>query len=597
MWVCLGVSSVYQRRKKTVRRRCACETPPLCRSREQRTPPKTQAVFRARVNFSARACVNTTIMPKQGAAGSTPMRDQAYQDMAHLLRRAGFGASSADITAVSGRGVGAVTDDLLHPERTPDTTNDADMVRRLASLVPEDRRTNKRGDVFLPLQTVKMWWVQRMIASPHPLVEKMTLFWHGHFTSKDGNQQGDFMMRQNQLFRANALGNFRTLTQAVSRDPEMLRYLNGSQNYKAHPNENYGRELMELYTCGIGNYTEDDVKAAARAFSGWNLRGGEFVFNANNHDNDPKTFLGKTGNWNGDDIVDILVAHPATAARLCRQLFAFFAYPNPEQPVLNALVQTYYSSGYDLRAVVGTILRSRAFYSDKARYGLIKSPAQYVVGTVKMMGLDKAFTLQPGDITPANDMASNPGAAPANATDQQRQSGRRLGVLASLPLAMRSMGQDLLEPPSVKGWDGNEAWINTSTLLARINFANLMSQSRLAFGGEFARATDFVQEKGFSAGQYVDFLAETLGPLPLSAQTRQTIVDYINQPDAAPANGALTGAQAAVSPADLPRFGRGKRQAGNLYARVRARTGAGGMEARLRAALPLVMATPEYQVC
>ncbi len=525
------------------------------------------------------------------------MMDQTYQDAAHLLRRAGFGASPDEIALASRQGLASVTDALLHPERTPDPINDADLVQRLASLVPEDRRTNKQGTVFLPLQTVKMWWTQRMIASPHPLAEKMTLFWHGHFTSKDGGQAGDFMMRQNQLFRANALGNFRTLTQAVSRDPEMLRYLNGSQNYKAHPNENYGRELMELYTCGIGNYTEDDVKAAARAFSGWNLRGGEFVFNANNHDNDPKTFLGKTGNWNGDDIVDILVAHPATASRLCRQLFGFFAYPNPEPHVLDALVKTYYSSGYDIRAIVGTILRSQAFYSDKARYAIIKSPAQYVVGTVKMMGLDKAFTLQPGDITPANDMASNPGASPANATDEQKQRGRRLGVLASLPLAMRSMGQDLLEPPSVKGWDGNEAWINTSTLLARINFANLMSQSRLAFNGEFARVTAFVREKNYSPAQYVDFLAETLGPLPLSAQTRQTIVDYINQPDAAPSRGTFADAQGFAVPPGQGRGGRGNRQAGNLYARVRARTGMGGMEARLRAALPLVMATPEYQVC
>ncbi len=525
------------------------------------------------------------------------MQDQTYQDMAHLLRRAGFGASADEITLASRRGTAAVTDDLLHPERTPDPINDADMVQRLASLVPEDRRTNKRGDIYLPLQTVKMWWVQRMIASPRPLVEKMTLFWHGHFTSKDGGMQGDVMMRQNQMFRANALGNFRTLTLAVSRDPEMLRYLNGNQNYKAHPNENYGRELMELYTCGIGNYTEDDVKAAARAFSGWNLRGGEFVFNANNHDNDPRTFLGKTGNWNGDDIVDILVAHPATANRLCRQLFAFFAYPSPEPHVLSALVQTYYSSGYDMRAVVGTILRSQAFYSDKARYAIIKSPAQYVIGTVKMMGLGPTFTLQPGDITLANDMAANPGASPAGATEGQRQSGRRLGVLASLPVAMRSMGQDLLEPPSVKGWDGNEAWINTSTLLARINFANLMSQSRLAFGGEFARVTDFVQQRGYSPAQYVDFLAETLGPLPLSRQTRQTIVDYISQPSAAPAGELASNMPTDAAPLGRARFRQGQRQDGSLYARARPLSGLGGMEARLRAALPLVMATPEYQVC
>ena len=367
-----------------------------------------------------------------------------------------------------------------------------------------------------------------MMASPHPLVEKMTLFWHGHFTSKLGNRMGDDMLRQNKMFRQNALGNFRTLTLAVSRDPAMLRYLNGNDNYKAHPNENYGRELMELYTCGIGNYTEDDVKACARAFSGWNIRRGSFFFNAAQHDNDPKTFMGKTGNWNGDDIVDILVAHPATANRLCTQIFETLAYPNPEPSVLAALVKTYYGSGYDIREVVGQILRSKAFYSEKARYAVIKNPAQYAIGTVKMLGLAPAFEVQPQDITPANDMAANPAGAQPGATVAQRVRGQRLGGLAFLPNAMRSMGQDLLEPPSVKGWDGGERWINTSTLLARINFANYMSQSRQAFNGQFFQAVAFVQQNNWDAAGWVDYLAETLGPLPLTPKTRQALIDYVN---------------------------------------------------------------------
>ncbi len=257
------------------------------------------------------------------------MLDQNTIDTAHLLRRATFGADETTVHAAAQAGLPATVDALLHPERTPDTQDDSAVLTKLAGLLP----TPKNGGT--PAQAVKMWWVHRMIASPHPLVEKMTLFWHGHFTSKDGAAQGDMLYAQNQLFRKHALGNFRTLTLAVSRDPEMLRYLNGNQNYKAHPNENYGRELMELYTCGIGHYTEDDVKAAARAFSGWNLRRGEFYFSPNQHDNDPKTFLGKTGNWNGDDIVDILVAHPATAHRLCTQLFTYFAYPNPEPEVID----------------------------------------------------------------------------------------------------------------------------------------------------------------------------------------------------------------------------------------------------------------------
>jgi len=527
------------------------------------------------------------------------MIDQTTIDTAHLLRRAGFGADPAAIKAAVAVGLDATTDTLLHPERVPEDLNDTRTLTGLAALLPEP---NNGGT---PVQAVKMWWVHRMIASPRPLQEKMTLFWHGHFTSKDGGAQGDFLYRQNQLFRANALGNFRTLTLAVSRDPEMLRYLNGNQNYKAHPNENYGRELMELFTCGIGNYTEDDVKAAARAFSGWNLRGGEFHFNPNQHDNDPKTFLGKTGNWNGDDIVDILVAHPATAKRLCTQLWEYFAYPNPEPQVLDALTQTYYASGYDVRAVMGRILRSKAFYSGKARFAVIKSPAQYVVGSVKMLGLGSAVELALSDITPANEMAYMPAAttmpaAPAPAMPNltapavtpQQAAGRKLAILAGLPGAMRSMGQDLLAPPTVKGWDGGTAWINTSTLLARINFANALSNSRQMFGGQLVRVTDYLQQNSLSPEAWIDFLVETLGPLPLSPATRQTLVDFVNSSDA-PANHPPTVQNTQFVPGQ---FRRGRRMPGDPYSRARNQS-PGGLEGRLRAVIPLVMATPEYQVC
>ncbi len=166
------------------------------------------------------------------------MLDQTYQDTAHLLRRAGFGADPATVRAAAQAGLPATTEALLHPENTPDTLDDTGILNGLVSLIPP----SKNGG--MPTQAVKMWWVHRMIASPRPLVEKMTLFWHGHFTSKDGGNAGEALYRQNQLFRQHALGNFRTLTLAVSRDPEMLRYLNGNQNYKAHPNENYARELM-----------------------------------------------------------------------------------------------------------------------------------------------------------------------------------------------------------------------------------------------------------------------------------------------------------------------------------------------------------------
>ena len=467
--------------------------------------------------------------------------DQTYIDTAHLLRRAGFGADPATIRKAALAGLSATTDSLLNPERTPENLNDDATVARLTALLPE----TKNGGT--PTQAVKMWWTHRMIASPRSLQEKMTLFWHGHFTSKDGVTAGDFLYKQNQLLRRNCLGNFRTLTLAVARDPEMLRYLNGNQNHKAHPNENFARELMELFTCGIGNYTEDDVKAAARAFSGWNMRGREFGFNSNQHDNEPKTFMGKTGNWNGDDIVDMLVAHPATAKRLCTKLFTYFAYPNPEPAVIDALVRTYYASGYDIKALMSRIFHSAAFYSEKARLAVIKSPAQYVVGTIKLLGLEKAVELVLTDITPANDVAVAP--------DASRGKNRRLGVLAGLPQAMRNMGQDLLAPPTVKGWDGGENWINTSTLLARISFAEIASHSRQLFGGSYPTLLGFLAQNALNPESWVDYLAETLGPLPLTPSTRQTLIDYVHS-------------------------------AGPL-----------SQEERLRGVIPLLMSTPEYQVC
>jgi uncharacterized protein (DUF1800 family) len=508
--------------------------------------------------------------------------DQTYLDTAHLLRRAGFGAGPKEIAAAAQRGIETTTSALLHPEKTPDTMQDDDLIARLASLVPE-RKNGK-----MPVQVVKMWWTQKMLATPNPLVEKMTLFWHGHFATKLTGD-GDDMLVQNRTFREHALGNFRTLTLAISRDPAMLRYLNGNQNFKAHPNENYARELMELFTCGIGNYTEDDVKAAARAFSGWNTQAGGFGFFPQRHDNDPKTFMGKTGNWNGDDIVDILCAHPATAKRLCTQLFSYFAYTNPEPSVVNALVNTYYSSGYDIKAVVGQILRSKAFYSPKARYALIKSPAQFVIGTVKMLELEPAFLIKPSDISLTDDIAAAAPGATTTVTPAQRRKSLQVNRLAGLTLAMRSMGQDLLAPPSVKGWDGNEAWINTTTLQNRVAFGDRLTRSQVLFRYMAPQVAELAQQRSLTPqAAWTDYLAEALGPLPLGTETRQTLIAYASEaPAAPPAGGVLTAATGGGGVAARRARRRALAQGGE----------ATGSDGRMLSLIPLIMGTPEYQVC
>ena len=494
------------------------------------------------------------------------MIDQNYQDTAHLLRRAGFGASPDAIRAAAATGLEAVSQSLLDGSATADSLKDDDFLDRLAALAPE----NATGR--LPVQAVKILWIRRMLFGPNPLVEKMTLFWHGHFTSKLGGDGSD-MLAQNRILRQHALGNFRTLTLAISRDPAMLKYLNGNQNFKAHPNENYARELMELFTCGIGNYTENDVKAAARAFTGWNLRMDEFDFNQRQHDDGPKTFLGKTGNWNGNDIVDMLVAHPATARRVCSQLFMYFVHPDPTDADLAPLIATYYNNGYDIKAVMGQMLRSPVFYADESRNSIIKCPAQFVVGTIKMLGLEDAFNPSVDDVA-------------TEAAETEQGFGRRLKTfkgardpklarLASLPVAMRSMGQDLLAPPSVKGWDGGEAWINSSTLMNRVAFGERLAQSPALYR-ELARRVVSQSANAGNADAWVSYLSEALGPLDLGPTVRDTMVAYASQPGS-----NLTASLTTLSPAQDGARRRPNRDQVSRYLGL----------------LPLIMGSPEYQVC
>ncbi|HEX5324839.1 MAG TPA: DUF1800 domain-containing protein [Capsulimonadaceae bacterium] len=503
--------------------------------------------------------------------------DSNYLDTAHLLARAGFGSPPDEIQAASRQGLSATTDRLLHYEEAPDTIDDDALIQKLMDSLPEQQKNALKDR--MPVQVVKMWWVYRMLATQRPLQEKMTLFWHNHFTSADNGGNGDLVLRQNQLYRKHALGNFRTLALEVSRDPEMLRYLNGNQNYKAHPNENYGRELMELFTCGrVGpngkpNYTEDDVKAAARAFSGWNLRATDFYFNPYQHDNMTKTYLDHTGNLNGDDIVNILVALPATGYYICRKLFRYFAYDDPEPAALDALVKTYFASGYDIRAIVGQILRSKAFYSDKARNALIKSPAQFVVGTIRMAGMAAAWAPPVDEIGPDSDTPAAPpvqvpppgqGGGKARALFRAARRQGALGRLAYLAISLRNMGQDILNPPSVKGWDGGEMWINTDTIQARERFALALSTqpdlplAQLASSREgqtrpvaFAQGDDSLGS--LDSAKLVDSLLWQFGPLKVSDATRQTLTQF----------------------ADSQRL----------------------PQPRLRGVLSLILGTPEYQVC
>ena len=365
----------------------------------------------------------------QGALSSERVR------VAHLLRRSGFGATKAELDHFAAMGQTAATEAILNYSKTSNAA--------LESQLP----TIDLGGTPQPTAAaIQAWWLQRMAQSARPLEEKMTLFWHGLLTSgldKAGPAQ---LFTQNQLFRGMALGNFDDLLKAVSKDPAMMVYLDTETNRKGKPNENYARELMELFTTGIGHYTEDDVRESARSFTGWTLQGGKQLRYASAsqlvprlHDAGVKTFMGKTGTFTGDDIVEMLVPVRATAVRLSTRLFGFFAYPNPDQEIVNHLADTFQKAHYNVGAVVRQIFTMDAFYSDQAYRALVKSPAELVAQTLKATG--------------------------ANAR----------GYTAAAA-AMAPMGQVLFYPPNVAGWPGGSSWINSSTLLNRINFANAAAQ-------------------------------------------------------------------------------------------------------------------------
>jgi len=370
----------------------------------------------------------------------------------HLLRRAGFGGSPADVARVASGSMNAAVDALVGFDAAalppgPDLMDERYSAQDRMLLRQQQAGANSDQIVQVKKQfnqlraknrvAAQLWWLDRMIATPAPLQEKLTLFWHGHFTSSwEKGTTTQAMVDQNQLFRRSALGNIRDLTLAVSSDVAMLRYLDNAQNVKAHPNENFARELMELFTLGIGNYSEDDVRESARAFTGWSIdrQTGTAAFLPRRHDDGIKTFLGRTGNFDGAAIVSIIFAQPACARYFATKLLSFFVYDDPEPGLVEAVASELRAKDYQLAPVMSTLLRSNVFYSERAYRALVKSPAEFVAGAYQLYSIPaaKPIALQ----------------------------------------AMRRMGQVLFYPPNVKGWDGGAAWLNSQTLLTRENFAS-----------------------------------------------------------------------------------------------------------------------------
>ena len=387
---------------------------------------------------------------------------------AHLLRRAGFGPLPSEVAqAIQAGPDGAVDAIFAFPPVPESVVEDAEIrpaEARVEDMTGELRRTGTRPkdspELRAAYQEVNRaharavvaltgGWLDRMARTPAPLQEKLTLFWHGHFTTSFGDvQDAVAIATQNQLFRQHAAGNFARLLDGVARDPAMLRYLNNDANRKGHPNENWARELMELFTLGIGHYTEIDIRESARAWTGWTLADGRtfegrraFGYNPRLHDDGVKTFLGQTGAFDGTDIMRIILATPAAPRWIAGRLAKFFVSPTPDPDLVEAMAQSLVQHRYEIAPVLRAMFRSRAFYAPEVLHAQIKSPVEFVVGAVRHLGI------------------ANPDWV-------------RLSVLAA------DAGQRLFFPPTVKGWDGGRAWINAATIFDRANLAGALLAGR-----------------------------------------------------------------------------------------------------------------------
>jgi uncharacterized protein (DUF1800 family) len=389
----------------------------------------------------------TVVVPCLAAALALPALASAplsYDDARHLLNRTGFGATDAEIRRFTGMSREDAARKLLAATRTAASTPPPDWAAVPTALryprggegASDMARKQFRQEQIREGLELRGWWVNEMLTTPSPLTERMTLFWHNHFVSSQQKVRfAELMYRQNITLRANALGNFAALLHAIARDPAMVIYLDNARNRKGTPNENFAREVMELFTLGEGNYGEQDIKEAARSFTGWSIDrdSGAFVFRPFIHDYGTKTVLGRSGNLDGDDVLDVLLAQRATAEFITRKLWREFISPDPDEAQVKRIATRFRDSRYDIKVALYELLTSDAFYARENRGVLIKSPIDLVVGTLKQ------FDLKPTEPVP-------------------------------FAVAAAAMGENLFSPPNVKGWPGGEAWINSTTLLARKQF-------------------------------------------------------------------------------------------------------------------------------
>ena len=431
--------------------------------------------------------------------------------IAHLMRRAGFGVNSEELDSLQYLDYDKIVGDLLDP---PDTSWMGDhLVRRF--------HHEQSGMIsgFGPGE----YWLYRMVTTKAPLIEKVTLFWHNIFATGYAKVvHGKVLSHQIAMFRRNGLGGFNDLLTELSKDPAMIVWLDNQDNHNGAINENYGRELLELFSMGVGNYSEDDIKEAARAFTGWTIGNTDYMvlrsnrdsdwpygriswhfeFKEEDHDNGEKTFLGETGNFNGDDIVEIICKQEATARFISRYMYHFFVADEPPVPQwphvepqdpedIQHLVDAYFANGYSIKEMLRTLFKSDFFKSEEVRYKRVKGPAELMTGVLRLSGhLDR----------PRREMLTH-------------------------ALRMNFMGQMLHNPPSVEGWHQGEEWVQTGSLVERVNFAS-EQLGDVNMPGVASMVSKIVDE-GPSADELLDRCLRELGELELTDDTTsQNLREY-----------------------------------------------------------------------
>lgn len=435
--------------------------------------------------------------------------------MAHLLRRAGFGGTPLELDQSLEVGYEAMLEKLLNPDQ-PDVIPD-DLIRRYHVNLSDLRSDGGPH------------WVYRLVMTDTPLREKMCLFWHRVFATATGKLiQNRVVTNQIDMFREHGMGRFDDLLVGLSKDPAMIMWLDNQDNHGSNINENYGREILELFSMGVGNYSEEDIKETSRAFTGWRVvnpdymsirmrnntarpygyMSWQFEYDEGDHDDGQKVILGQKGNWNGEDAVRIICEQDATARFVARHLYHFFVadeLPVPQWPhedprdpaAIDMLVKSYFDSDHNIGSMLRTLFESDFFKDASSRYARIKSPAEMVIGTMRLAG---PIHLPSEDIFMADAACAN-------------------------------MGQALMRPPSVEGWQGGVEWINTGAYVERVNFAGrvLNDPNKEGVRDIIDRIKTMSEGSKISSDQLVENCLEVLGPIEVMDTTRSGLKNYASK--------------------------------------------------------------------